>query len=102
MKCNSCQKTYTGQTGRNFKTRYKEHIRDIKCNRAKTGYSQHILDTGHEYNNIETSMNIVKVQSKGKLLNTLEKFYIYKENKSGNLLNENKMETFNPIYELLL
>jgi hypothetical protein len=47
-------------------------------------------------------MNIIKIQNKGKLLNMLEKFYIYKENKSGNLLNENKMEVFNPIYELFL
>jgi hypothetical protein len=47
-------------------------------------------------------MNIIKIQNKGKLLNTLEKFYIYKEQKTGNLLNENRMETFNPIYELLL
>jgi hypothetical protein len=57
---------------------------------------------GHEYNNIETSMNIIKIQNKGKFLNTLEKFYIYEENKNGNLLNENKMEVFNPIYELFL
>jgi hypothetical protein len=60
---------------------YKEPIRDIKNNRAKTGYSQHILDTGHEYNNIENCMCIIKIQNKGKLLNTLEKFYIYKEKK---------------------
>jgi hypothetical protein len=57
---------------------------------------------GHEYNKIEHCMSIIKIQNKGKFLNTLEKFYIYKEQKSGNLLNENSMETFNPIYELLL
>jgi hypothetical protein len=77
-------------------------MQDIKNHRAKTGFSQHILNTGHEYNKIEHCMSIIKIQNKGKFLNTLEKFYIYKELKSGNLLNENSMETFNPIYELLL
>jgi hypothetical protein len=47
-------------------------------------------------------MNIIKIQNKGKLLNTLEKFHIYKERKLGNLLNENRVEAFNPIYEFLL
>jgi hypothetical protein len=81
LRCNSCHKAYIGQTGRNFKTRFKEHIQDIKNNRTKTGFSQHILNTGHEYNTIENFMNIIKIQNKGKLLNTLEKFYIYKEKK---------------------
>jgi hypothetical protein len=30
LNCNSCHKAYIGQTGRNFKTRFKEHIQDIK------------------------------------------------------------------------
>jgi hypothetical protein len=102
LNCNSCHKAYIGQTGRNFKTRFKEHIQDIKNNRAKTGFSQHILNTGHEYNTIDNCMSIIKIQNKGKLLNTLEKFYIYKEQKTDNLLNENRMEPYNPIYELLL
>jgi hypothetical protein len=90
-----------GQTGRSFKTRYEEHIQDIRNNRTKTGYSQHILNTGHQYNNIENSMDIVKIQEKGKLLNTLEKFYIYREQKTNNSLNENGTDTYNPIFELL-
>jgi hypothetical protein len=53
------------QTGRNFKIRFKEHIQGIRNNRTKAGYSQHILNTGHEYSNIENIMNILKVQKKG-------------------------------------
>jgi hypothetical protein len=48
MKCNICQLSYIGQTGRNFKTRYKEHIRSIRTNNPNTKYAQHILDTQHE------------------------------------------------------
>jgi hypothetical protein len=46
-------------------------------------------------------MDILKIQEKGKLLNTLEKFYIYKEQKTNNSLNENGTDTYNPIFELL-
>jgi hypothetical protein len=51
---------------------------------------------------MENSMNIIKIQEKGKLLNTLEKIYIYKEQKINNSLNENGTDTYNPIFELLL
>jgi hypothetical protein len=76
LKCSSCPKTYIGQTGRSFKTRYKEHIQDIRNNRTKTGFSQHILNTGHQYNNMENCMNIIKIQEKGKLRNTGKILYL--------------------------
>jgi hypothetical protein len=102
LKCNSCPKVHIGQTGRNFKTRFKEHIQYIRNNRTKTGYSQHILNTGHEYGNIESTSNILNVQKKGAFLNTLEKYHIYKKQKTNNLLNESGTDTYNPIFELLL
>jgi hypothetical protein len=37
LNCRSCDGSYIGQTGRNFKTRFKEHVNDIKNNRGKTG-----------------------------------------------------------------
>jgi hypothetical protein len=78
LKCNSCPKVKIGQTGRNFKTRFKEHIQDIRNNRSKTGYSQHIINTGHECGNIESTLNVLNMQKKDASLNTLEKFHIYK------------------------
>jgi hypothetical protein len=48
LNCRSCASSYIGQTGRSFKTRFKEHVSDIKNNRCKTGYSQNILNYGHE------------------------------------------------------
>jgi hypothetical protein len=52
LKCNTCDKIYTGQTGRNFNTRYKEHIRDIKNNVDKSKYAAHILDKEEEGNSL--------------------------------------------------
>jgi hypothetical protein len=44
-----CPMKYIGQTGRTFSTRYKEHIHDIRSNNSNSGYSNHILNTGHAY-----------------------------------------------------
>jgi hypothetical protein len=45
--CQECGGANVGQTGRKFRTRYKEHVRDIRSNKEKTGYSHHVLSTGH-------------------------------------------------------
>jgi hypothetical protein len=78
MRCNSCQLSYIGQTGRNFKARYKEHIRSIRINNPNTKYAQHILDTQHEYGPIANIMDILHIERKGQLMNTWERFHIYK------------------------
>jgi hypothetical protein len=40
---------YVTQTGRTFRTRYNEHIREIKTNGETSKYAQHLLDTPHDY-----------------------------------------------------
>jgi hypothetical protein len=75
--CQECGGAYAGQMRRKFRTRYKEHVRDIRSNKEKTGYSHHILSTGHTYGTLEDTLKIVKIQRKGPHLNTLERFYIY-------------------------
>jgi hypothetical protein len=57
MKCKGCQQRYIGQTGINFKTRYKEHIQAMRSNKPNSRYSQHILDTQHTYGTMEDTMN---------------------------------------------
>jgi hypothetical protein len=60
-----------GQTGRTFNNRYKEHINNIKTNNSNTGYSSHILNTGHTYGTIRDTMEIITRGRKGQYLNTL-------------------------------
>jgi hypothetical protein len=95
----SCPMKYIGQTGRPFNTRYREHIRDIK-NNSKSRYSNHILNTGHSYGNITDTMKIIKVERKGKQVNTLER-YVYKISKEGIHMNDMHNETYNPISEVI-
>jgi hypothetical protein len=52
-------------------------VRDIKSNKEKTGYSHHILSTGHAYGTLKDTLKIVKIQGQGPHLNTLERLYIY-------------------------
>jgi hypothetical protein len=59
MKYLGCPLKYVGQTGRTFKTRYKEHIHDIKSNNSNSGYSNHILNNGHAYGTIEDTMESI-------------------------------------------
>jgi hypothetical protein len=70
LKFQNCPGRYIGRTGRKFKTRYKEHIQDIRKQQIKTGFSHHILNTGHSYNNIENTLKILNIQDKGPYLNT--------------------------------
>jgi hypothetical protein len=49
---------YVSQAGCTFQTKYKEHIREIKTNGNTSKYAQHILDTAHNYDNIEETMKI--------------------------------------------
>jgi hypothetical protein len=58
MKCMECPRRYVGQTGRNFSIRYKEHTHDIRSNNSNTGYSNHVLNTGHTYGTITDTMEI--------------------------------------------
>jgi hypothetical protein len=77
-----CPLNYTGQTGRTFQTRYKEHIEAIRYNNSNSGYSNHILNTGHTYGNITDTMKIVKIEKKEKHLNTSVKYHISKMSKN--------------------
>jgi hypothetical protein len=100
LKCLDFPLKYVGQTGRTFKTRYKEHIHDIRSNNSNSGYSSHILNTGHTYGTITDTMEII-TRRKGKHLNALEKYHIYKVSKKNLHMNDTNIDTYNPILEEL-
>jgi hypothetical protein len=88
IKCLDYPLRYIGQTGRMFKIRFKEHIQAIRNNNSNSGYSSHILNTGHTYGTIANTMDIIRKARKGRQLNTLEKYYIYKVSRSNLNLND--------------
>jgi hypothetical protein len=89
LKCLSCDQIYIDQTGRNLKTRYEEHISDIRHNKEKSKYALHMLQFSHEYGTIENTLEVLKVVQKGKLLDVIERLYIYlyKASKQKQIMN---------------
>jgi hypothetical protein len=61
LKCLSCDQVYIGQSGRDFSTRYKERMRNIRYNQDEEKYAQHILDQNHDYGSRESTMGVLKV-----------------------------------------
>jgi hypothetical protein len=65
LKCMDCTRQYIGQTGRSFKTKYKEHIRHIHNKRETSGYVQHILEAEHAFGKMSDIMEVIKIERKG-------------------------------------
>jgi hypothetical protein len=64
-----------------------------------SGYVQHILVTGNAYGKMNEIMEIMEVQQKGKHLNTLENFHIYKLHQQGTQLNNNCSNLHNSVFK---
>jgi hypothetical protein len=88
-----CPMKYTGQTGRTFSTRYKEHIHDIIINNSNSRYLNHMLNTGHTYGVMMDTMDIITTGRKGKHLNTLERYHIYRTNRENLHMNDTHLDT---------
>jgi hypothetical protein len=101
MKCMDCALKYIQQTSRTFYTRYEEHIQAIRRNNSNLGYSNHILSTGHTYGSITDTIKIMEIEKKGKHLNTLEKYHIYKVSRNRLQMNDTHIDVYSPIFKTL-
>jgi hypothetical protein len=87
-----CPLKYIGQTGRTFKTRYKEHIQAIRNNNGKSGYSKHILNTGAHIRECNRHDESLKNAEKGKApKHTGEILYVYIQDEKKRNTNERRM-----------
>jgi hypothetical protein len=94
--------TYTGQTGRPFRVRFQEHMRDFKYNNNKLKFAQHLLDNKHAIGKMEDIMEVIHMAKKGKMLDTLESFHIYKETRADNQINDKLTVRENTIFEAVV
>jgi hypothetical protein len=60
------------------------------------------VDTTHKYGTINQTMEILHIAKKGRALDTYEKFHIYEISKQNMQLNDNLIETYNPIYDVII
>jgi hypothetical protein len=75
--------------------------KQIVNNNSNSGYSNHILSTRHAYECITDTTNIIKTEEKGKHINILEKYHIYKISKNRVHMNDKHIDIYNPIFETL-
>ena len=102
LTCPSCNKTYTGQTGRSFQIRFREHKYDFKYMHRKSKYAQHLLDEGHSFGPMEETMHIIQFARKGRMMNVLENFHIYDTTKRGIQINDRMTVQKTPIFDTIL
>jgi hypothetical protein len=75
LACTNCENKYTGQTGRPFKVRFQQHLRDFKYRNNWSKFTQHLLENKHEIGPMENIMHIIHITNKGKMMDT-EKFHV--------------------------
>jgi len=92
---------YTGQTGRPFRVRFQEHIWDFKYNNSRSKFAQHLIEK-HAIGNMEDIMEIIHVTGKGKKVDAIESFHIYKEAKAGKQINDKITVRGNELFETII
>lgn len=106
INCTDCEHFYIGQTGRSFKSRFKEHIQALKSNNRtsmKSNFAEHLLSTNHNYTNLKNNMKILKVLNKGNRMDSTEEYFIYEENlKNPNHILNSQIPSRNPIFDQIL
>jgi hypothetical protein len=102
LTCPDCKKKYAGKTGRPFKIRFQKHLRDLKYGINKSKFAQHLLENRHAIGPTENIMDIINITNKGKMMDTLERFYIYNETKSNNQINDKLTVQSNTIFETIV
>jgi len=98
--CTTCHKAYVGQTSRNLKSRFWEHVRYIKNNDPRSAYALHTLNCRHEYGNIKDTMTFLKQINTPTLLLHYEQMYIQLFHHNNELIPKQHLNEHNPMFDL--
>jgi len=102
LSCRDCSKAYVEQTGRNFLTRFNEHKAAFRTNNQNSNYAKHLTEHTHSFSPIQDTMRILQRHNKGAHLNTIERYYLYREFTKSNQLNDEHTISRNKIFDALL
>ena len=92
---------HTGQTGGSLKTRFQEYLRDFRHGNGKSSFVQHLLENGHDIEPIE-DISTVHITNKCRLMDIIEKFYIFRETKLDNQIKDKLAVRPNIIFERIV
>ena len=82
--------------------RYREHYNDFKYSNNRSTFVQRVINEGHSFGPMNEIMNVIHFERKGKMLDALEKFYIYRETENGNHINDRFTVQSNLIFETIV
>jgi len=101
--CGQCPKKYIGQTGRSFRTRWREHLPKNSAEQ-KSNYAEHLVQHGHSYSKIEDNLKILHKVNKSNSMSVLENYEIFKAVKRDpdNVLNDKVDSQANSLFNLML
>jgi hypothetical protein len=72
-----------------------------KNNGSNSGYSSHILNMGHSNGNVVDKIKIITIERRGKHLNTLQVYHIYRDSREEMYLSDIYRETHDPIFKIV-
>jgi hypothetical protein len=101
MTCPYCTKKYIGQTGRPFLTRFREHFGEYTQGIPNSKFAEH-LRSHHSIGPIDAVVEPLYYTTKGRLMNTVEKYLIHLETKLDYQLNYRHTIQPSAIFESLL
>jgi hypothetical protein len=97
-----CHKHYIGQTASSYRTRFGENAQDYRHGNHRSNFAKHLLECKHALHPMEDSMSILHISNKGRMLNTMERFRIYKQTGNQNQINDRYTVTRNAIFDAVL
>jgi hypothetical protein len=102
--CDDCDKFYIGQTGRGFKDRYIEHLPKKNIKNIKSSYAQHLIEYNHNYTSFAQNLKPLHYCKKGRFMDAMEEFIIYKASKlqHNELLNDMLSFKSNVFYDTII
>jgi len=100
--CPICNMKYIGQTGINFKNRFQNHFRNFKYRNNKSDFGHHLQENGHSIGPKEDIMDTIHATNKGRLMDNLERFYIFRDTKISNQINDKLTVKPNVIFEVIV
>jgi hypothetical protein len=72
--------------------RFREHFNDFEHGNGCSKFVHHLIESRRAIGCIDEIMNVLHTIKKGKMMDTIEKFHIYKEAKFDNQINyKNKL-----------
>jgi len=102
LNCSDCNMKYVGQTGRSCRLRFQEHFRDYKYANNKSKFSIHLMEGRHSIGPMEDIMKVLFTTNQGRLMDTMEKFYICEETRNNNQINDKNTIKPNMIYDVIV